>query len=234
MADKHKLYERNLSRIQENIEKYSPHPQKVRLVAVSKEVSPRDVRLLYELGVRDFGESRVQEFIHKIKELSDLQDICWHFIGHLQTNKIRNITGNILLLHSLDRLHLAEKLKNRLSKNSRKLSCLIQVNLAREEQKYGVLPEEIAGFLMILKGFQSINLKGLMTMAPLTSDMNLCYEVFSRAHELFSLLKLELAQPDSFDTLSMGMSNDYIPALKAGSTMLRIGSSIFTEDVKNH
>ncbi len=229
MSKTHEIFARNLGIIRENIDKYSPYPEKVRLVAVSKESSSGDVRAMYELGVRDFGESRIQEFTRKLEELSDLPDISWHFIGHLQTKKVRYILGKAHLLHSLDRLYLAEKLQQRAQQNSQSIECLLQVNVAREEQKYGVYSEEIAGTLMILKSLSGLTLRGLMTMAPFTDNMDLCYEVFSKTRELFSQLEHEIPSPHMFDILSMGMSNDYIPALNAGSTMLRIGSALFKE-----
>ncbi len=234
MNDKKECFKCNLRTIQNDIEKYSPYPEKVRLVAVSKEQTPGDVRVMYELGIRDFGENRVQGLKRKQRALSDVKDINWHFIGHLQTNKIKHILGRVVLLQSVDRIILAEKMQERAERDDCILPCLIQLNVAREEQKFGIYPEEVAGFLRVVTKFSRLKWRGIMTMAPYTNDMGFCYELFCQTKYLFEQVKKELSSDYCFNILSMGMSNDYIPALRAGSTMLRIGSRLFKEDVSHN
>lgn len=214
--------------ILEDIKNYSPHPEKVTVLAVSKGQSIEDIETLYEYGVRDFGENRVKEFLTKHEALLDrCPEIRWHFIGHVQSKKIKHIIDKVYLIQSLDSIHLAEKLELHAEKIRKKVNVLLEVNIAREEQKYGLFTEEISGFIHCVKHFSFLNIMGMMTMAPYTQDMEICKDVFKQASGAFQALKKEVHLLYELPYLSMGMSNDYQIALKNGATMIRIGSSLF-------
>ena len=211
----------------ETISKKINYGNDVKLVAVTKTVNVETIRKAYELGLRDFGENRIQEAIPKMQLLSDLKDINWHFIGHLQTNKVKKCK-DFYMIQSISSMELLDLLAN-LSMEKR-MNILIEVNSSREPSKSGVLPENIESFFdrLIKKNYHNIfSVRGLMTIGPLTDDRLKIRETFKMTKKLYDNIQ-ELFSI-KFDTLSMGMSNDYDIAIEEGSTMIRIGSKIFGE-----
>lgn len=210
----------NITKIQSELQ---PH---VTLIAVSKKKSINDIKEAYDNKIMDFGENKVQEFLTKIEELPE--DIRWHFIGHLQSNKVRKIIGKVSLIHSLDRNSLAKEIQ-RISKSEGLVTdCLIEVNIGDEPQKSGISPKDLEAFIEKLKNYDYIRIKGLMAIIPQgTEDENRLY--FKKMHTLFEELKKESSERFSMDILSMGMSGDYKIAMEEGSNMVRVGTLIFGE-----
>ena len=195
---------------------------KITLVAVSKTKPREDILELYDLGHRDFGENYVQELVEKAQQLPN--DIRWHFIGHLQTNKVRSIVPFIYLIHGIDSLKLLKEIDKQAQKNKRIIDCLLQVHIAQEETKFGFDEAELFG--LDLKQFPNVRIKGLMGMASLTDDINKIRIEFKSLKILFEKLK---TQNPELSILSTGMSADYKIAIEEGSNMVRIGSLLFGE-----
>lgn len=194
----------------------------ISLVAVSKTKPVEDILALYNLGHRDFGENYVQELTEKAEKLPG--DIRWHFIGHLQRNKVRSIVPFIYLIHGVDSLKLLKEIDKQAEKNERVIDCLLQVHIAQEETKFGFDEAELLG--LELKQFTNVRIKGLMGMASLTGDINKIRIEFKSLRTCFEKLK---AQNPELSILSMGMSADYKIAIEEGSNMVRIGSLLFGE-----
>lgn len=200
-------------------------PAKIRLVIVTKTIAPDGIREVYGAGERDFGENRVQEWQEKKEALPG--DIRWHLIGHLQTNKVKNVVGNVALIHSLDRPSLAAEIeKQARAKGVGEVPCLIQVNMSREQTKSGCLPEDVPALIEAIAMAPSIRIKGLMTIGPLTEDSGKIRDCFKKTRELFESLKSDFPQ-HAWEVLSMGMSADFKIAIEEGANMLRIGSLVF-------
>jgi pyridoxal phosphate enzyme (YggS family) len=195
--------------------------QGVTLIAVSKFKPASDVRLAYELGVRDFGENYVQELVTKQAALADLPDIRWHLIGHLQRNKARAIVEHPPVLHTLDSLRLAEELDRRLAALDTRAQVLLQVNVADETQKAGCSVAEARAVCEGLPRFERLALRGLMLIPPAADDAELSRSHFRRAAELRRELCPEAPE------LSMGMSQDFVVAIAEGATLVRVGTAIF-------
>ena len=219
----------NLSEIHEGIDraarKSGRRAEDIRLVCVSKTFSADRVRLAYDEGERDFGENRVQEYLEKKKNMPE--NCNWHIIGRLQTNKVKFIINNVYLLHSLDRMNLAEELQKELAKAGMTMDVLLQVNTAGEETKAGFSPEEFPYMAEKIAGMENIRVKGIMTVAPFTDDREYLKGVFVRTKQLFDNLKKENYSNFDCRWLSMGMSGDYDIAIGAGANMVRIGSAVF-------
>ena len=199
-------------------------------VAVSKTKSEKSIKKLYDFGYRHFGENKVQELIIKNKGLP--KDIHWHMIGHLQTNKVKMIVPFVYLIHSVDSLKVLSKINRESEKIGKKTNCLIQINISNEESKYGFSINEIKDIFINndLNNFNSIIIKGLMGMASFSDDKLLIKNEFKNLKNLYKLIKNNFERNNNnidFDTLSMGMSNDYEIALNEGSNMVRIGSLLF-------
>lgn len=194
----------------------------ITLVAVSKTKPIEEILELYDLGHRDFGENYVQELVEKAELLPN--DIRWHFIGHLQTNKVKLITPFIYLIHGVDSLKLLKELDKRAEKNKRVINCLFQIHIAQEETKFGFDETEL--LYLDLKQYLNVRIKGLMGMASLTDDINKIRIEFKSLKILFEKLK---TQNPELTILSMGMSADYKIAIEEGSNMVRIGSLLFGE-----
>lgn len=190
------------------------------LVAVSKTKSISEIQALYELGHRDFGENYVQELLEKSGKLPS--DIRWHFIGHLQSNKVKQIASFIHLIQSVDSVKLLTEVNKQAEKFNRIIDVLIQVHIADEETKYGVDEHEIGDLLRARELLKFVRIRGLMGMSTLTDDYE---KVRGEFRKLASILK----KHPSLSTLSMGMSGDYTLAIEEGSNMVRIGSLIFGE-----
>lgn len=202
---------------------------KALLVAVSKTKPNEDIETLYALGHRDFGENYVQELIKKNQELPS--DIHWHFIGHLQSNKIKQIAPFVHLIHGVDSLKLLEVIDKEGKKLGKKINCLVQVHISKEETKFGfdvIETRQVLTHYFIENKYSYVNLCGLMGMASFTEDKKLVHQEFSGLKSLFDEIKeMKGADTSLFNTLSMGMSGDYGLALENGSTLIRVGSLLF-------
>ena len=215
-----------------NIEKYdeirASLPAGVCLVAVSKFKPAEDIAALYQHGQRVFGENHAQEMKAKHEVLP--QDIEWHFIGHLQTNKIKYIAPYVSLIHSIDSFDLLKEVNKHAVKNNRVIPCLLQFHIANEETKFGFTFEECEAMLND-PGFielKNVEIHGVMGMATFTDNMEQVREEFQHLHQIFQELKtIYFAQNPDFKEISMGMSEDYPIAIEEGSTLIRIGSAIF-------
>ncbi|MCD8310313.1 MAG: YggS family pyridoxal phosphate-dependent enzyme [Prevotellaceae bacterium] len=205
-------------------------PQGVRLVAVSKFHPVEAIEEAYRAGQRVFGESKVQEMDAKHALLPE--DIEWHFIGHLQTNKIKYIVSYVALIHSIDSYKLLAEVDKQAAKAGRKVNCLLQLHVAQEETKFGFTPDELREMLAAgtWRELRHVSLCGLMGMASNTDDTAQVRREFRLLSDLFREVKAKwFATDEDFKELSMGMSHDYPEALAAGSTLVRIGSKIFGE-----
>ena len=194
----------------------------VTLVAVSKLKPASDIEALYKLGQIDFGENYVQELVEKQAVLPS--NIHWHFIGHLQSNKVKYIAPFVHLIHGVDSLKLLQEINKQALKNNRIIDCLLQIHIAKEETKFGMDAPELAAALEAAKHLPNVNIRGLMGMASFSDDQDVVASEFNYLHELFVTHHFNL-QPTA--VLSMGMSADYALAIKSGSTMVRIGSLLF-------
>jgi len=200
------------------------------LVAVSKTKPEADILALYALGQRDFGENYVQELVAKAAALN--KDIRWHFIGHLQRNKVRMIAPFVSLIHAVDSFPLLLELNKQGEKCGRVLDLLMQMHIAEEETKFGMTERDIVEFLQYYdaqrESLQHVRIRGLMGMATATEDVQQIRSEFARLHTFFmNLRKADFLGKPYFDTCSMGMSGDYPLALEEGSTLVRIGSLLF-------
>lgn len=198
----------------------------VKLVAVSKYTTTEAIRAAYKAGIRDFGESRVQDAKIKQMELADLTDITWHMIGSLQSNKTRQAIAQFDWIHSLDRLRLAEQCDRLIQELGKSPKLLLQVKLAEDPHKSGWTESELLADLHQLEKLQNLNIVGLMSILPLGLNESQAYDVFSRVGELAA--KLRSLGWSNIQELSMGMSADYAIAVKAGATMIRVGNQIFS------
>lgn len=206
----------------------------VTLVAVSKTKPAEDILSLYALGQRDFGENYVQELVEKAGSLP--ADIRWHFIGHLQTNKVKLITPFVQLIHGVDSLKLLLEIDKQADKAGRVTDCLLQVHIAREETKFGLDEKELEEIFLYLKQtpLSHIRVRGLMGMASFTDDAQVVQEEFRQLKKLFDHYRYTLPGDKGMQVLSMGMSADYPLAVKEGSTLVRIGSLLFGERDPRH
>jgi PLP dependent protein len=196
---------------------------KAALIAVSKTKSAEDIQALYDEGHRDFGENYVQELVEKEAILP--KDIRWHFIGHLQSNKVKYIAPFVYLIHGVDSEGLLKEVNRQAKKNNRVIDCLLQVYIATEETKFGFDEHEL-NELHGLHELTSVNIKGLMGMASFSNDMNLVRSEFKKLKTIYDQLSIINYQ---LSILSMGMSGDYKTAVEEGSNMVRIGSLLFGE-----
>lgn len=214
--------QKNYLQIQEEIAPYKPN-----IVAVTKYFDESAIVAAYNAGIRDFAESRVVEAIEKIKKLPDeiRKNSKFHFIGHLQTNKAKKVVENFDIIHSIDSLRLAKTVSEEAKKLNKVQDIFVEVNFANEEQKFGVTKEEIFDFIQKLKELPNLNIRGLMSMAPLGAEEKILDNLYKTVFDTKSELEQEFGfkMPD----LSMGMSQDYQIAAKNGATMLRIGRKLF-------
>lgn len=203
-------------------------PDRVTLIAVSKTVSEDVILQTYESGHHDFGENRVMDLIRKAQKLP--KDIRWHFIGHLQRNKVRQVLPYTHLIHSIDSLNLLKEVDQEAKKLGKKMDVLLQFQIAEEETKFGLDIQE-AIELLESQGFKNmmhVRIRGVMGMATLTDDENRIRKEFRQLHQIFSTIRDRFfRKEDTFNEISMGMSGDYLLALEEGSTMIRIGTAIF-------
>ena len=210
---------KNLEKILKDTENYNPT-----IIAVTKYYGINKMIEAFDAGLRNFGESKALEAVEKINKIDDTtkSQSIYHFIGHLQTNKVKYVVGNFDYIHSVDSLKLAQCINNEANKKGIKQKILIQVNNAHELQKFGVDPCELENLINEVKAMDSIELAGLMNIAPLSDDEQLLQKLFSQMRELKEKFKLK--------ELSMGMSKDYKIALKNGATMIRLGKILFEDN----
>lgn len=205
-------------------------PDNVRLIAVSKTKPESEVEAAYALGQRDFGENWAQELKTKHEHLP--QDIRWHFIGHLQTNKIKYIIRYVHLIHSIDSFHLLQEVNHEAEKHGRTVGCLLQFHVATEETKFGFSMDECLEMLKhpAYQRLKNVEIRGIMGMASLTENQEQIHKEFHQLHEYFNFLKENyFSTQESFKEISMGMTSDYKIAIDEGSTMIRVGSALFGE-----
>ncbi|MEG2101981.1 MAG: YggS family pyridoxal phosphate-dependent enzyme [Flavobacterium sp.] len=217
----------NLNTIKESL------PEHVTLVAVSKTKPVSDLMQAYEAGQRIFGENKIQEMTDKWEEMP--KDIQWHMIGHVQSNKVKFMAPYVSLIHGVDSLKLLQEINKQALKNNRIIDCLLQIYIAEEESKFGLDEAELNELLAssVFKELENIRILGLMGMATFTEDQNQIKKEFTRLKSIFDSIQEKknalfgASKLDNFSTISMGMSGDYKLAIECGSTMVRIGSSIF-------
>ncbi|MBQ5454165.1 MAG: YggS family pyridoxal phosphate-dependent enzyme [Bacteroidales bacterium] len=204
-------------------------PENVLLLAVSKTKPEEEIMKLYDFGCRDFGENKVQELSKKYEVLP--KDIRWHQIGHLQTNKIKYIIPFVYMIHSIDSIKLAEEVNKQAAKHGRVVNCLLQIKVAEEETKFGFSINEVADLFKnnAFAALKNIKLCGLMAMATNTDDETEILKEFSAVKNLYNSLRVNYQVGEEFKEISMGMSGDYPLAVKEGSTIVRLGSTIFGE-----
>lgn len=220
--------QKNLEYIEDEIEntrQKSSYKQEVKLVAVSKAKPEENILEAYNAGIRDFGENKVQELLTKYENLP--KDVRWHFIGHLQTNKVKYIVDKVYLIHSVDSIKLANEIEKEATRKDVICNVLIQVNISGEKSKFGIQKEDANELIRQVAKLPHINIKGLMTIAPKGEEEN-------RVREIFKGLKQLCTDADYFKQnnqknceLSMGMSGDFKPAIIEGATYVRIGTAIF-------
>ncbi len=224
------IIRKNIEEIKEDIEKYSPQPEKVKLVAVTKYVGIEEMEGAFEAGNPIFGENRVQVIREKKEHFDSTpikDDIQWHFIGNLQKNKVKYIIDYIDLVHSVNKLSLAKELDKRAAQLGRTVEVLLEVNVSGEESKEGYTVESLYKEIEELVKLKNIRYRGLMTMAPYSEDEKMIRGVFTGLRELKKELN-ERYFEGHMTELSMGMTNDYKIALEEGATIIRIGSKIFS------
>ena len=210
--------------IKQNLEKIRAElSSKIVLVAVSKTKPIQDLKDAYEAGQRVFGENKIQEMVTKYEALP--KDIQWHMIGHLQRNKVKYMAHFVDLIHGVDSLKTLKEINKQALKHNRIINCLIQVRIAKEETKFGLSYEEVLNILNSdeLKTFKNVKITGLMGMATFTKDETIIEKEFSKLNSFFESNQTKY----NLETLSMGMSGDYKIGIRNGSTMIRVGSSIF-------
>ncbi|SCJ14498.1 Predicted enzyme with a TIM-barrel fold [uncultured Clostridium sp.] len=214
----------NISIAEKNMAILNEIPKDVTLVAVSKTKPIEMIMECYDIGQRDFGENKVQDLIAKKEVLP--KDIRWHFIGKLQTNKVKYLVNNVHLIHSLSSIKLLGKIESEFGKNNLSADVLIQINIGREESKSGIYEEELEDMIKAVENCNHVNVKGLMVIIPKGTDEENRY-YFNKTKKIFDNLKDRKLKNISMQVLSMGMTNDYKIAIQEGATMIRVGSGIF-------
>ena len=212
-------------RIQEACRRAGRDRSEVTLVAVSKTKPAEMLREAYDLGVRVFGENKVQEIREKYEVLP--KDIEWHMIGHLQTNKVKYIVDKVRLIHSVDSFKLAEVIEKEAEKHGRTVDVLLEVNVAEEASKFGLKTSDVLPMAEKISQLPHVNLRGLMTIAPFVENPEKNRAIFANLHELYVDIKEKNIDNGTVSILSMGMTNDYEVAIEEGATMVRIGTGIF-------
>ncbi len=199
--------------------------EEVTLIAVSKTKPVAMLKEAYEAGARDFGENKVQEIVEKYLQLPD--SVRWHMIGHLQTNKVRQVVGKAALIHSVDSFHLAKEIDKESGKKNIITDILLEVNVAGEESKFGFCLEETESALKEICQFQNIRVRGLMTVAPFVDYAEENRQIFRKLHEFYVDMKSKNIDNGTMGVLSMGMTGDFDVAIEEGATMVRVGTGIF-------
>ena len=223
------MIKENLETVKKNMssamERSGRSKDEVTLIAVSKTKPAEMIKEAYDLGVRDFGENRVQEITEKYPILPD--DIRWHLIGHLQTNKVKYIIDKVAMIHSVDSLKLAEEISRQAVKKNVVMDILVEVNVAEEESKFGTTCDDAIALVTDISRLDGIRIRGYMTVAPFVSDPEENRGVFRRLRQLLVDTKAKNIDNVNMDCLSMGMSGDYTVAIEEGATFIRVGTNIF-------
>lgn len=223
------MLKENLEHVQENIkkacEKAGRSTDDVTLIAVSKTKPVEMLQEIYDQGIREFGENKVQEMCSKMEVMPS--DISWNMIGHLQTNKVKYIVGKTSLIHSVDSLHLAKEIQKQAVKNDVICDILVEVNIAGEETKFGTSRDEAIALVEKIAKLDHICIKGLMTIAPFVDDPEDNREYFKAIKQLSVDIAAKNIDNVSMNVLSMGMTGDYTVAIEEGATMVRVGTGIF-------
>lgn len=221
----------NLIQVQENINqacrKAGRDPSEVTLIAVSKTKPASMLETVYEAGIREFGENKVQELTEKYELLP--KDIHWHMIGHLQRNKVKYIVDKACLIHSVDSLRLAEEISRMAQAKQVEADILVEVNIAGEESKFGMTAQEAISLVTEIAALPGIHVRGLMTIAPFVEDPEENRMYFRKMKELSVDINRKNIDNVGMDILSMGMTGDYMVAIEEGATMVRVGTGIFGE-----
>lgn len=219
----------HLSQVQEEIrqacQRAGRSPESVTLIAVSKTKPVPMLLEAYEAGARDFGENKVQEILAKKPELPE--EIRWHMIGHLQRNKVHQVIGKAVLIHSVDSLRLARQIEAEAQKQELTVEILLEVNVAREESKYGFFLEEVEEAIREISQFPHVRIRGLMTIAPFVENPEENRGIFKKLYEFAVDIGKKNIDNVTMDVLSMGMTGDYAVAVEEGATMVRVGTGIF-------
>ena len=219
----------NLAQVQKNIEEscgnVNRDPGEATLIAVSKTKPVEMLREAYDAGARVFGENKVQEIVDKYDHMPS--DVKWHMIGHLQRNKVKYIVDKVAMIHSVDSFRLAETIEKEAAKKNVTVPILIEVNVAQEESKYGLKPEEVLPFIEEIADFSHIQIKGLMTIAPYVENAEENREIFRELKKLSVDIAAKNINNVTMSVLSMGMTGDYMVAVQEGATMVRVGTGIF-------
>jgi len=202
-------------------------PPNVRLVAVSKYVSTTEIQAAYDAGIRDFGESKIQDLAEKQAELSDLPDITWHLIGHLQSNKAKKALELCHWIHSVDSLKLAQRLNRLAAELSVTPQVFLQVKILPDPNKFGWEVSQLMADLPLLNDCTHLKFRGLMAIAPLGLDESQTLDLFTKTRELCNQITQQQWSHITLEDLSMGMSGDYLLAVKAGATVVRLGQILF-------
>ena len=225
LADNYKEVMKN---IEEACKKVGRDASKVTLISVSKTKPVSDIREVYEAGSRDFGENKVQEILEKSPVLPN--DINWHMIGHLQTNKVKQVIDKAVMIHSVDSLHLACEIEKQAARRDIVVNILIEVNVAKEDSKFGIFDnDEVIELVRQCSRMPHIKVCGLMTIAPYTQEPESNRNYFRSLKQLSVDIIKENIDNISMDVLSMGMTGDYRVAIEEGATMVRVGTGIFGE-----
>ncbi|AEA70271.1 Putative alanine racemase [Pseudomonas brassicacearum subsp. brassicacearum NFM421] len=224
-------FRRNLAAVQQRIssacQRVGRDPASVRLLPVSKTFDEAHLRLAYVAGCRLLGENKVQEAQRKREAMADLTDLQWSIIGHLQTNKVKQVARFASEFQALDSLRVAEALDRRLQVEGRRMDVFVQVNTSGEVSKYGLPPEAVAAFLRALPAFSTLRVRGLMTLALFSADVARVRPCFVRLRELRERLRQDAPVGIGLEELSMGMSGDFEIAIEEGATVVRVGQAIF-------
>lgn len=210
----------NIEKIKQNI------PDGVTLLAVSKTKPLEYLEEAYEAGMRDFGENKVQELLKKEENFHD--DVRWHLIGHLQTNKVKYLVDKVYLLHSLDSVKLLNELERVFGNADKSINALIEINIGREESKSGILEEDLENFIEAIEKCSHVFVKGIMVIIPI-GDEEENRHYFRKTKKIFDGLKERKFKNITMEILSMGMTHDYLTAIEEGSTLVRVGTGIFGE-----
>lgn len=221
----------NLKEVEEKIKaackRSGRNPEDVTLIAVSKTKPIDMLNEAYDAGARYFGENKVQELCDKYEQMP--RDIHWQMIGHLQRNKVKYVVGKAELIHSVDSIRLAEEIDRIAEKKGVVANILLEVNVAKEDTKFGLMPEEVMAFVKEIVRLKNIKVQGLMTIAPFVEDPEENRKHFANLRKLSVDIRKEKVNNVSMSVLSMGMSNDYEVAIEEGATMVRVGTKIFGE-----
>ncbi len=214
-------------RIQNACKRSGRDRSEVTLIAVSKTKPVSDIREAMSCGITVFGENKVQEIRDKFEEIKE--PVSFHMIGHLQTNKVKYLPGKVVMIHSIDKMSLAEEIDKQAAKAGIVMDVLCEVNMAEEDTKFGLSPQEAPDFVRQIAGLEHIRVRGLMTIAPYTEDPESNREYFRALREMKDKLACENIPGTQIDTLSMGMTGDYEVAIEEGATFVRVGTGIFGE-----